>query len=327
MKYLSSIKRYNHIVYIALVGLLVCGSVLRFIPALATLGGWVTPPLCLLLGLIYALVCGSAYPSLNRKISKQLLSYAIISLGFGMNAEEALASGCEGMLFTIASVLGTMLVGLFLARRVFGVGSQIAYLISAGTAICGGSAIAAVAPVLRSRDEDTSIALGVVFLLNAVGLLIFPPLGHLLGLSQEQFGLWAAIAIHDTSSVVGAASVYGEEALRLATTIKLTRALWIIPLALVTSVLFKREGQRVAVPWFIVGFVGAMLANTYLFEGYPEVGVLVAALARQVLSVTMFFIGASLSFDVLRSVGYRALLFALSLWVLISLGTLLYIRL
>lgn len=319
------LRRYSHVIYIVLVSLLSLGAILGLIPGVQHLGAFVTPPLCLSLGLTYALACRPAYPSLNKKLSKQLLAYAIIGLGFGMNVEQALASGQEGITFTVASVIGTMLVGLWVARRLFGLDRGVAYLISAGTAICGGSAIAAVAPIVKTEESDTSVALGVVFLLNALGLFIFPYLGRWLGLNQEQFGLWSAIAIHDTSSVVGAASAYGETALGIATTVKLTRALWIIPLALVCSILFKSEGQKVSIPWFILGFIGAMLINTYLLIDYPEFGALLSRVSRQVLSLTMFFIGASLSIETLRSVGYKPLVFALSLWAFISLISLLYI--
>lgn len=325
MKVLKSLEPYSRFVYIALVALLTLAALLACIPTLEAWGAWLTPSLALMLGLGYALLFRPAYPKFNKQCSKQLLMYAIIGLGFGLNVEQALASGQEGMLFTVASVFGTMLVGLFVATRLFGLERSLAYLISAGTAICGGSAIATVAPIVRSKDSDTSVALGVVFLLNALGLLIFPYLGQCLGLSEGEFGLWAAIAIHDTSSVVGAASAYGEEALRLATLVKPTRALWIIPLALLTSLVFKHGGKRLAVPWFIIGFVGAILVNTYLLRDYPELGQFCSRVARQMLSLTMFFIGASLSLSELRRVGIKPLLFALCLWGFISLASLIYI--
>lgn len=312
-------------VYIAIVMVLVLGSVLKFIPSLSTLGAWITPPVSLLLGLIYALTCQQSFPKLNKKLSKQLLQYSVVGLGFGMNLEASLASGREGMLFTIISVVGTMVIGMLLARSLFKINRNTAYLISSGTAICGGSAIAAVGPVLKAKDSEMSVALGVIFILNALGLFLFPYLGHWLGLSQEQFGMWAAIAIHDTSSVVGAASAYGEVALNIATTVKLTRALWIIPLALMTSLLFKGEGQRISIPWFIVWFVVAMMVNTYILGTFQELGAFINKVARQALSITMFFIGASLSLEVIRAVGLKPLLLAVSLWLTISLSSLLYI--
>ena len=172
-----------------------------------------------------------------------------------------------------------------------------------------------------------SVALATVFVLNAIALFLFPWVGHALGMSQHDFGTWAAIAIHDTSSVVGAGAAYGEEALRVATTIKLTRALWIIPVAIITSFVFKTRGQRISIPWFMFLFVAAMLVNTYLLPGVPAVGEAVNGLARKGLTLTMFFIGASLSLDTLRQVGLKPLVQGVSLWVAISLGTLAYIYL
>lgn len=254
-----------------------------------------------------------------------LLQYSVVGLGFGMNVHSSLASGSEGMLFTIVSVFGTLAVGWLIGRRLLGVDGNTSYLISAGTAICGGSAIAAVAPVIKARDEEASVALGTVFILNAVALFIFPSIGHLLSMSETQFGTWAAIAIHDTSSVVGAGAAYGEQALEVATTIKLTRALWIIPVALFTSLLFKSKGKGVSVPLFIVFFVVAMLVNTYLLDSVPCVGQTINAVARKSLTLTMFFIGASLSKDVLKSVGLKSLTLGVILWAIISIVSLLYI--
>lgn len=230
-------------------------------------------------------------------------------------------------MFTIVSVVGVMIVGVVLGR-VLRVNPKNAYLISSGTAICGGSAIAAVAPIIDADDNDTSLALATIFILNAVALFIFPPIGEALGLTQQQFGTWAAIAIHDTSSVVGAGAAYGEEALQVATTIKLTRALWIIPVALFTSFLFKSEGKKVSVPMFIILFVLAMVVNTYLFSRF-EVGVIIGdtinLVARKLLTITLFFIGASLSIDVLKSVGLKPLLQGVLLWIVISIASLAYI--
>ena len=194
----------------------------------------VTPPVALFTGLVFALVCGEAFPGFTKKSSKYLLQVSVVGLGFGMNLHESLASGREGMVFTVISVVGTLLIGSVLARRMQ-VDRKTGYLISSGTAICGGSAIAAVGPVIKANDHEMSVSLGAVFILNAVALFLFPVLGHLLDLTQQQFGMWAAIAIHDTSSVVGAGAAYGDEALKVATTVKLTRALWIIPVAFVTS--------------------------------------------------------------------------------------------
>jgi len=279
-------------------------------------------------GLIYALVFGQAYPRFNKMMSKKLLQYSVVGLGFGMNLHASLQSGSQGMAFTVVSVVGTMLIGWLIGRKLLKQDAATSYLISSGTAICGGSAIAAVGPVIKAKDEQMSVALGTIFVLNAIALFIFPVIGKWLGLDQHQFGLWAAIAIHDTSSVVGAAASYGEEALEVATTVKLTRALWIIPLALVTSLIFKTKGQRISIPWFILFFVLAMVLNTYVLsvsETGSAIASFVNSIARKSLTVTLFFIGASLSRDVLKSVGMKAMIQAVSLWIIISVATLLYI--
>jgi uncharacterized integral membrane protein (TIGR00698 family) len=223
--------------------------------------------------------------------------------------------------------IGTMLIGMFIGRKILKIDRDTSYLISSGTAICGGSAIAAVGPVLKAKDSEMSVALATIFVLNAIALFIFPVLGHWLGLDQQQFGTWAAIAIHDTSSVVGAGAAYGEEALKVATTIKLTRALWIIPLALATSFIFKGSGKKISVPWFIFYFIGAIILNTYVLDGIPQLGQAISDLARKGLIITMFFIGASLSMDVLKQVGMKPLIQGVILWVVISLSTLAYILL
>ena len=248
-----------------------------------------------------------------------------MGLGFGMNLQASLASGKEGMLFTIVSVVGTMLIGTFIGWKILKVNRDTSYLISSGTAICGGSAIAAIGPVIKAKDSDMSVALATIFVLNAIALFIFPVFGHWLGMTEQEFGTWAAIAIHDTSSVVGAGAAYGEEALQVATTIKLTRALWIIPLALVTSFIFKGKDRKISIPWFILWFIAAMLINTYALDNVPEVGKAISGLARKGLIITMFFIGASLSTDVLKAVGIKPLVQGVLLWIVISIGSLAYI--
>ena len=321
------LRKYNRHIYIALLSVLTLCLLCDYIPALRFLSAWVTPPVVLFIGLVFALLCGQAYPTFNKNVSKKLLQYSVIGLGFGMNLQASLASGKEGMLFTIISVVGTLLIGMFIGCKVLKLNRNTSYLISSGTAICGGSAIAAVGPIIKAKDTDMSMALATVFILNAIGLVLVPILGHWLGLSQQDFGTWAAIAIHDTSSVVGAGAAYGEEALQVATTIKLTRALWIIPLALVTSVIFRSEGKKISVPWFILFFIVAMLINTYLLADYPEVGKFIAGIARKGLIITMFFIGSSLSVDVIKSVGIRPLLQGILLWIIISAASLAYILL
>ena len=321
------LRKYNRHIYIALLSIITLCLLCDYIPALRFLSAWVTPPVVLFIGLVFALLCGQAYPTFNKNVSKKLLQYSVIGLGFGMNLQASLASGKEGMLFTIISVVGTLLIGMFIGCKVLKLNRNTSYLISSGTAICGGSAIAAVGPIIKAKDTDMSMALATVFILNAIGLFLFPVLGHWLDLSQQDFGTWAAIAIHDTSSVVGAGAAYGEEALQVATTIKLTRALWIIPLALVTSVIFRSDGKKISIPWFILFFILAMLINTYLLADYPEIGKFIAGIARKGLIITMFFIGASLSVDVIKSVGIRPLLQGVLLWIIISAASLAYILL
>ncbi len=277
-------------------------------------------PLALLFGLIYAMAFENPFPKFNKKCSKYLLQAAVVGLGFGMNLIESLKSGAEGMAFTVVSVLGVMIIGVMVGYGLH-VNRKTAYLVSSGTAICGGSAIAAIGPVIKAGEKEMAVSLGVIFILNALALFIFPPIGKWLGLTQEQFGTWAAIAIHDTSSVVGAGEAYGEVALQTATLIKLTRALWIIPLALVTMLVFREKGSKISIPWFIFMFVGAMVVNTYC--NLPETLTAVLVLiARRAMVVTLFLIGASLSLKTIRSVGSRPLVLAILLWAVIGFSSL-----
>ena len=319
------LKTNNKTIYSGILAILSVCLLLGYVPCMSAFSSWVTPPVALFLGLVFALLCGQAYPKFNKKVSKKLLQYSVVGLGFGMNLHASLASGKEGMLFTIISVIGTMIIGMFIGQKMLKVNRDTSYLISSGTAICGGSAIAAVGPVIKAKDSDMSVALATIFVLNAIALFIFPILGEWLGLTQQEFGTWAAIAIHDTSSVVGAGAAYGEEALQVATTIKLTRALWIIPLALATSVIFKNGDKKISIPWFILWFIVAILLNTYVLDSVPEVGKAISGLARKGLIITMFFIGASLSTDVLKAVGVKPLLQGVLLWLVISIGSLAYI--
>lgn len=322
---MNFLRKNSNVIYIGLLGIIATLLLLDYIPAVKVVTSYVTPPVVLFLGLAYALLCGQAYPKFNKTASKKLLQYAVVGLGFGMNVQASLASGKEGMLFTIVSVFGTMIVGMLIGYKLLKVNKTTAYLISSGTAICGGSAIAAVGPVVKAKDSDMSLALATVFILNAVALFTFPVLGRWLGLSQQEFGMWAAIAIHDTSSVVGAGAAYGEEALQVATTIKLTRALWIIPLTLLTSLLFRSGSKKISIPWFILFFILAIVANTYLLDAVPMVGKVISGVARKLLTLTMFFIGASLSKETLKSVGVRPMIQGVLLWIIISVGTLIYI--
>ena len=322
---ISFLKTKNKAIYAGILSILTVCLLAGYVPGMSAFSSWVTPPLALFLGLAFALLCGQAYPKFNKKVSKKLLQYSVVGLGFGMNLQASLASGKEGMLFTIVSVVGTMLIGTLIGWKILKVNRDTSYLISSGTAICGGSAIAAVGPVIKAKDSDMSVALATIFVLNAIALFIFPVFGHWLGMTEQEFGTWAAIAIHDTSSVVGAGAAYGEEALQVATTIKLTRALWIIPLALVTSFIFKGKDRKISIPWFILWFIVAMLINTYALDNVPEVGKAISGLARKGLIITMFFIGASLSTDVLKAVGIKPLVQGVLLWIVISIGSLAYI--
>lgn len=323
----------------------------------AWVAGWVSSPVALAVGFVFAMLFGKAFPDFNKTMSKKLLQYSVIGLGFGMNVDKALASGSEGMMFTIVSVFGTLALGWLFGRKLLGVDSQTSYLLSSGTAICGGSAIAAVGPIIKARAESMSVALGVVFILNAIALFVFPIIGDALSMTMKQFGMWAAIAIHDTSSVVGASAAYdqmhpelvasqGVSALEVATTIKLTRALWIVVLALVTPFFFRKslantaDGQSKpwysSVPRFIVWFIVAILFNTYILSNASILGDNAAAmgaqfsgavnkLAKHLITLSLFFIGASLTRETLRSVGLRPLIQGVLLWACISCVSLAYI--
>lgn len=321
----SRLHSKNKALYIAAISVISILLLLDFFPSASIITSSVTPPVVLLIGLLFALLCGQPYPSFNKTASKKLLQYSVVGLGFGMNLQESLASGKDGMIFTIVSVIGTMIIGMWIGYKLLKVEKRTSYLISSGTAICGGSAIAAVGPVVKAKDSEMSVALATIFILNAVALFIFPILGNWLGLTQQQFGMWAAIAIHDTSSVVGAGAAYGEEALKVATTVKLTRALWIIPLAIATSFFFRNKEKKISIPWFIGWFIAAIVANTYLLDDMPLLGQTISGIARKLLILTMFFIGASLSREAIRAVGIKPLVQGILLWLIISLGSLAYI--
>lgn len=301
------------IIYIAVIALILLPIEKLGIPQ-------INAPIALLAGLIFAFSFKNPCPKFNKKTSKYLLQVAVVCLGFNMNLHESLKSGSEGMMFTVVSVVGVMVLGILIGFWLH-LNRKTAYLISSGTAICGGSAIAAVGPVLKADENEMAVSLGVIFILNAVALFIFPPIGHMLDMSQQQFGTWAAIAIHDTSSVVGAGEQYGETALQMATLIKLTRALWIIPLALATMFLFREKGSKISIPWFIFIFILAMVVNTYVALPDWFVSVMVW-IARRGMVVTLFLIGASLSLATVRKVGIKPLLLAVLLWVVISLTSL-----
>lgn len=298
-------------------------SKLAFFAALAfCLTPWCSPPIALALGLALALTVGA--PFKTSKLTKILLQVSVVGLGFGMNLQKVLAAGRTGILFTIATILVTLLAGYALGRAL-GIARSTSHLISSGTAICGGSAIAAVGPVIGASDEEMSVSLGTVFILNSIALFIFPAIGAALHLTQTEFGIWSAIAIHDTSSVVGAAAAYGADALQIATTVKLTRALWIVPLALGTAFAFRRHSTRVAMPWFILFFVIASVVRTYVAA--PDiVWDTLVRIARTGLTVTLFLIGAALSRRTLAAVGIRPLILGVVLWLIISAAGLWTVR-
>ena len=249
------------------------------------------------------------------KIIKIVLQVSIVGLGFGINLKQALQAGSEGFLFTVFSITLIVVLGIVLGY-IFRIDKIITQLISFGTAICGGSAIAAIAPILKADGKQTSVSLGIIFLLNALALFIFPEIGQYFNLSQYQFGIWSAIAIHDTSSVVGAASKYGHEALQTATTVKLARALWIIPISFMLSFLNK-SGGKIKIPYFIGFFVLAILVNSY-FPAIKEVTDYVVDFSKSSLKVALFLIGTGLSFQNLKNIGIKPLLLGIILWVVIS---------
>ena len=299
---------------------------LFFIGIVACLLPFVSPAIALFMGLLLGFTVGNPYPKQSSKTSKYLLQFAVVGLGFGMNLHESLQSGKEGMLFTVVSVIGVLAVGYWLGRRML-LDTKTSYLISSGTAICGGSAIAAVAPILKASPNQMSISLGTVFILNAIALFIFPPIGRLLELTQEQFGMWAAIAIHDTSSVVGAGDAYGAKALEVATMVKLTRALWIIPISIATTFFFKQKESKIKIPWFIFFFILAMIANT-VFNLPQDISAFIGMLSKKGMTITLFLIGSGLSLKTLKSVGAKPLILGVSLWILIgvaSLGVILFV--
>lgn len=276
----------------------------------------ISPPVALLLGVVLVNVFGNPFLAFNHKAITFLLQFSVISLGFGMNASSAISAGKEGFLLTIFSIFSTLVFGTLLGKWLK-TEKKTSHLISCGTAICGGSAIAAISPVIKSDENQTSIALGVIFILNAIALFVFPFIGHQLDLSQKDFGLWCAIAIHDTSSVVGAANKYGAEALQIATTVKLARALWIIPISILTAIIFKNKNSKIKIPYFIGLFILAMLLNSYV----PQIAVFapsITGIAKIGLTVTLFLIGATLNSNALKSVGAKPLLQGVFLWIFIA---------
>ena len=299
-------------------------KIIFFLGVILCITNYVTPALALLMGVLIAQFIGHPYSSKNSKATSYLLKTSVIGLGFGLNMTTALQVGKDGFIFTVISIVSILIFG-FLLGKLFKVERKTSYLISAGTAICGGSAIAAIAPILKASEKNISVSLGVIFLLNSLALLIFPPIGQFLNLSQYEFGMWAAIAIHDTSSVVGAAHAYGSEALEVATTVKLARALWIIPLSFLTVFLFKRPEKSIKIPWFIFFFIGAILVNSFL--EIPEIITQsITTTSKSFLVLTLFLIGAGLSIERLKEAGLKPMILGSSLWILISVLSLLAIK-
>jgi uncharacterized integral membrane protein (TIGR00698 family) len=286
-----------------------------------------SPPIALALGLMIAFSIGNPFPEIEGAVTKYLLQASVVLLGFGMNLGAVIYAGREGILFTIATIVGTMVLGYFVGR-LLSVAPRTSALISTGTAICGGSAIAATAPAIGAEKDEITVSLGTVFVLNSVALFIFPIIGHALGLTPMQFGIWSAIAIHDTSSVVGAAAAYDPQALVVATTVKLARALWIAPVALAFALIYRNsrvdKKAKIAIPWFILFFILATAIRTYAPAWvFPSFFDAIVNLAKAGLTITLFFIGASLSRATLEKFGYWALLQGVILWLVISVAGLL----
>lgn len=294
-----------------------------FIGIILTASGVVSPPAALLVGIAYGFTFAHPYQTDSRNLSRFLLQASVVGLGFGMDLHQVVHAGKAGFLYTAISISIAMLLG-WLLGRVLSVSRKASYLITVGTAICGGSAIAAIAAITKPDDEEMAMSLGTVFILNSVALLLFPVIGLALHMSQMQFGLWSALAIHDTSSVVGAAAKYGTQALQIGTTVKLARALWIVPLAMLTALATKSKA-RIQWPWFILLFCLAAVANTYL----PVAGMVypvLSRLGRLGLTVVLFLIGTGLSKETLRRVGVRPFLQGVCLWAIVATASLLAIR-
>jgi uncharacterized integral membrane protein (TIGR00698 family) len=285
---------------------------------------FVSSGVALAAGILFSLLCGNPWPRQSSLWSKKLLQLSVAGLGFGLSLGEVWTVGKESLPLTLAGITLTLMLGKLLLK-VFRAGANTGTLIAFGTAICGGSAIAAMAPIIKAKDDETAVALATVFVLNAVALLLFPPLGQIFDLSQQQFGQWAALAIHDTSSVVGATAAYGSEALAVGTVVKLTRALWIVPFALVFALLRKSQ-ERAKIPPFIIAFVAAAFLHT-LFPHLTTLWEALTGVARQALTLTLFLIGAGLSRPLLQRVGFAPLALGVSLWLVMGSLSLVAVRL
>jgi uncharacterized integral membrane protein (TIGR00698 family) len=300
-------------------------KILLWLAAAACLCPWITPPVALFAGICYALLVGRTDSLRAGLVQKYLLQGSVVGLGFGIQFNAVIKAGSTGVLITALSLVATIGLGLLLARWLQ-VERTTGQLITTGTAICGGSAIAAMGPVLGAQHREMSAALGCVFVLNAVALFLFPGIGHWLAMTPEQFGYWAAIAIHDTSSVAGAAARYAPEALAIAVPVKLARALWILPLVAVAALLVRKPGSKAALPWFIFLFVGASAVASFVPAGRPLYPGLVLV-AKGGLAATLFLIGAGLSPGMLKLVGWRPFVHGIALWLVVSALSLWAVRL
>lgn len=292
---------------------------IAFVTGILASGCSASPPLALALGLVLALALGNPFPEFTSRCSKWLLQISVVGLGFGMSLNEVLHAGRSGFLYTLVGITFAVACGLFLGRAL-SVERTPSLLISVGTAICGGSAIAAVGPVVDADDHDMAVSLGTVFILNAIALFVFPFVGHRMALSQNQFGIWSALAIHDTSSVVGAAAKYGSVALGVATTVKLTRALWIVPVTLAVAALNKHKA-RVQAPWFILFFLLASVVRSYSPQSLMPAYAVMLSAAKIGLAVTLFLIGTGLSRKAIAEVGVRPLVQGVVLWAIVAAGS------
>lgn len=296
---------------------------LFFAGLIISASGYISPPIALTVGIIFGLSVAHPLPADSKDLSRFLLQASVVALGAGMDLHEVIKAGRSGFLYTALGISFALIVGLWLGK-ILQVRGNSSFLITTGTAICGGSAIAAVAPIIQAGEQEVAVALGTIFILNSVALLVFPLVGAALHLNQQQFGLWAALAIHDTSSVVGAASKYGATALIVGTTVKLARALWIVPLALVTAAV-KRSHSKVKLPWFILFFCLAAVINTYVPET-AEFSKILFTLGRYGLTATLFLIGTSISRKAIKQVGWRPLAQGVTLWILVALTSLYFIH-
>jgi uncharacterized integral membrane protein (TIGR00698 family) len=299
-------------------------KIVFFLGLILAASGLVSPPIALLAGLAYGLALPHPYNLESKRLAKFLLQASVVALGFGMNLHEVIHAGRSGFLYTAVSITAAMLLGLGLGYLIR-VAKKPSFLISAGTAICGGSAIAAVGPIAEASEEEMAVSLGAVFILNSVALLLFPLIGYALHMTQPQFGLWSALAIHDTSSVVGATARYGPTALEIGTTVKLARALWIVPLCFVAAATMKSKA-RIQWPWFILVFCLAALLNS-LLPGYKVTFGVLNLLGKIGLTATLFLIGTGLNKHTLQKVGVRPLLQGLALWIIVGVGTLAFVLL